>query len=57
MNPCFSSSTEGEPMSLAEVETRHIRAMLEYTGGNKAQAAARLGISPTTLWRKLKRPV
>jgi two-component system response regulator HydG len=40
--------------SLAQVEEDHIRAVLESSGGNKARAAAILGISPTTLWRKLK---
>jgi len=41
--------------SLAEVEQEYIRAVLESTGGNRTQAAKTLDISPTTLWRKLKR--
>jgi DNA-binding NtrC family response regulator len=28
--------------------------VLEETQGNKAETARRLGISPATLWRKLK---
>jgi transcriptional regulator of acetoin/glycerol metabolism len=28
--------------------------VLAETGGNKAEAARRLGVSRTTLWRKLK---
>jgi len=41
--------------TLAEVEREHIEAVLESTGGNRTHAAKTLGISPTTLWRKLKR--
>lgn len=40
--------------SLAEVEQEHIRQVLDLTGGNKSRAARILGISQTTLWRKLK---
>jgi len=40
--------------TLAEVEGEHIRAVLRSTGGNRSKAARLLGISPTTLWRKLK---
>ena len=40
--------------TLAEVERNHIRFILETTRGNRTQAAKILGISPTTLWRKLK---
>ena len=39
--------------SLAEVEHRHILAVLEGVGGNRSRAAKILGISPATLWRKL----
>jgi transcriptional regulator with PAS, ATPase and Fis domain len=39
---------------LAEVETRHIRSVLEATGGNRTRAARILGIGLRTLQRKLK---
>ncbi|MCC6786017.1 MAG: sigma 54-dependent Fis family transcriptional regulator [Planctomycetes bacterium] len=40
--------------SLATVEQEHIRAVLEISGNVKRRAAAMLGISPTTLYEKLK---
>ncbi|MCK4415344.1 MAG: sigma 54-interacting transcriptional regulator [Candidatus Eisenbacteria sp.] len=42
-------------LNLAEVEARHIRRVIQESGGNLTQAARSLGISRTTLWRKLKR--
>lgn len=55
-----SASPAGEPAAnlagadecLAEVENRHIRAILAACGGNKSEAARRLGISRKTLERK-----
>ena len=44
-----------EPISLSELEQRHILAMLEHCGGNKTKAAQNLGIERSTLDRKLKR--
>ena len=41
--------------TLAEVEREHILAALERAGGNRSEAARRLGIGPATLFRKLKR--
>ncbi len=40
--------------SLAEVEKEHIRRVLEHHRGNATSAARQLGISRTTLWRKLR---
>ncbi|MBN2169885.1 MAG: sigma-54-dependent Fis family transcriptional regulator [Candidatus Krumholzibacteriota bacterium] len=42
------------PEPIAAVELRHILRTLEYTGGNKSQAARVLGISRQTLREKLK---
>ena len=39
---------------LADAERAHIRQVLEYAGNNRAKAARMLGISPTTLWRRMK---
>lgn len=43
-----------EPISIDELERRHILATLQHTGGNKSQAAHILGIERSTLDRKLK---
>ena len=40
--------------SLAEMEQRHIQAVLDQCNGNKRLAAERLGISRSTLYEKLK---
>lgn len=40
--------------SLQQVELEHIRQVLAASGQNRAKAAQALGISPVTLWRKLK---
>lgn len=41
--------------TLAQMENHHISAILKQTNYNRQQAAKILGISPTTLWRKLKK--
>lgn len=41
-------------ISLAELERRHILAVLESVEGNQKRASQILGINPSTLWRKLK---
>ncbi|MEW6440948.1 MAG: sigma-54 dependent transcriptional regulator [bacterium] len=41
-------------LSLAELEMRHIREVLDLVGGNRTQAAKILGIGLRTLQRKLK---
>jgi Nif-specific regulatory protein len=44
----------GEPLTLAEVERRHILHVLEREGGNRTRAAQLLGIGRNTLGRKLR---
>ena len=43
-----------EPLSLAEVQKRHLTRTLRYTGGKKAPAARLLGIDVKTLYSKIK---
>jgi DNA-binding NtrC family response regulator len=47
-----AESPEAAPDSLAETERRHIVAVLKETGGNRDEAARRLGISRKTIDRK-----
>ena len=47
-------SPSGVGQSLKEVEQGHIQVVLESVGGNRTQAAKILGISTTTLWRRLR---
>ena len=42
-------------LSLADVERRHIEAVLKAVGGNKTEAARVLGMDRRTLYRKLER--
>jgi DNA-binding NtrC family response regulator len=44
----------GDVRPLAEVERDYIHSVLRAVGGNRAQAAAKLGIGAATLYRKLK---
>jgi len=39
---------------LRTVEMDYIKEVLDACGGNKAKAAEILGVSPSTLWRKLQ---
>jgi DNA-binding NtrC family response regulator len=48
-----SVTPEGEILSLAEVEKKHILAALELSNGNRTHAAKQLGISIRTLRNKL----
>jgi DNA-binding NtrC family response regulator len=44
----------GDVRTLEEVERDYIAAVLRAVGGNRGQAAAKLGIGSATLYRKLK---
>ena len=49
-----SSHASASPITLEELERQHILHVLEETGGNRERAAAVLGISARTLYRKLR---
>ena len=46
---------DGDIMPLAEMERQAIMRALLQVGGDKSEAARRLGIGKSTLYRKLKR--
>jgi DNA-binding NtrC family response regulator len=50
----IAATETGRPCSLADVERKHILAVLHASEGNRAKAAATLGIGVATLYRKLK---
>ena len=43
-----------ETMTIAQLEAEHIRRVLTHYSGNTTKAARSLGISRSTLWRKIK---
>ncbi len=47
--------TPSELSTLEKNEAAHIARVLEYTGGNRNQAADILGIDRVSLWRRIKR--
>lgn len=49
------SEPEGAFPAMADMEREHILESLEKTGGNKREAARKLGISRDTLYRKMKK--
>jgi len=55
--PNASDDTEAAPedlrAALRRYEQIHIRRVLQAAGGNRGDAARRLGIDASTLWRKL----
>lgn len=53
-SPERAPSPDGELETLAAVERRHLLKVLGACRGNQAEAARRLGIGRTTLWRKLR---
>ena len=48
------SAADSDDFELAEAEHRHIQRVLQYTKGNKAEAARLLKIGFTTLYRKIE---
>jgi transcriptional regulator with PAS, ATPase and Fis domain len=48
------SSDQKNVLSLEQLVNRHIESVLRLTQGNQRKACEILGISPATLWRKLK---
>jgi two-component system response regulator HydG len=52
--PDTASTGADHVRSLADVERDHILAVLRASGGNRAKAAAQLGVGTATLYRKLK---
>ena len=48
------SSSTSAPVTLEQLERQHILRVLEEAGGNRERAAAILGISARTLYRKLR---
>ena len=57
VHPAAGQDGLASPLSrkLSDIETEHIRMVMRLVGDNKTRAARALGISPATLWRKLKR--
>jgi len=54
-NESMPQAVEFKPISLAEMERRHILATLKATSWNKSQTAQLLGIERSTLDRKIRR--
>ena len=55
LDPSRPAGAGGPPVSLAEMERRHILRVLAHTRGHKGRAAEILGISRKTLWEKRNR--
>jgi DNA-binding NtrC family response regulator len=50
----FPAISDDLRCSVRAYEHEHIRQVLDATGGNREEAARRLGINPSTLYRRLK---
>ena len=54
-SPAVEPAERAPTVTLEEIERRHIQRVLRQVDGNRARAAACLGIDRKTLWRKLRR--
>ena len=54
IRPALTYMRDDSVPTLAEMEARHIRFALETLKGNQSRAAKELGISRSTLWRKMR---
>jgi DNA-binding NtrC family response regulator len=54
MLPSGTAFPYSETMSLAQLEAEHIRRALRYFAGNTTRTARSLGVSRSTLWRKMR---
>ncbi len=54
MRPALTYQQDDTVPTLAEMESRHIRYALEMLNGNQSRTAKELGISRSTLWRKMR---
>lgn len=52
--PALTYQEDATVLPLDEMEARHIRYALEMLDGNQSRAAKQLGISRSTLWRKMR---
>lgn len=52
--PPAPAAAAADAASLLDLERRHIASVLEQTGWHQGRAAERLGISPKTLYRKIR---
>ncbi|HJZ80751.1 MAG TPA: helix-turn-helix domain-containing protein, partial [Pyrinomonadaceae bacterium] len=52
--PGAAPAVAGPPLTLEELEREHILRVLDESNGNRERAAAILGISSRTLYRKLR---
>ena len=52
--PAVRTASDDAPLSLQEVERRHIAAVLQRTNWHQGKAAGLLGISAKTLYRKIR---
>jgi transcriptional regulator with PAS, ATPase and Fis domain len=52
--PSGESNLNGTPLTIADLEKQHIKMILSMTNSNFSEASKILGISRSTLWRKMK---